>query len=63
MSNMTLALPAARRFALSVSRVLERWALYEPCPVQERRELEAYEQAVADRERFELQALSITPHR
>ena len=63
MSNPTLAMPAARRFALSASRFLERWALDEPCRVQQRREAEAYEQAVADRERFELDALRMNPLR
>lgn len=63
MSNTTLPLPAVRRFALSASRMLANWALDEPCPVQARREAEAFQQALADRERFELEALSMSPLR
>lgn len=43
--------------------MLENWALDEPCPVQARREAEAFQQALADRERFELKALSMNPLR
>lgn len=43
--------------------MLANWALDEPCPVQARREAEAFQQALADRERFELEALSMSPLR
>jgi len=58
MSNLTLALPAPRRLALSASRVLERWAMQPTASEQERREELAYEQALEAREQRRLDALA-----
>ncbi len=58
MSNMTLALPAPRRLALSASRMLERWAVQPYASEQERREAHAFEQAVEAREQRNLDALA-----
>lgn len=63
MSNYTLALPIPRRLALSASKILERWALEPIDEEQMRREAIAYEQAIADRERYELEALRQQPLR
>ncbi|HIY67600.1 MAG TPA: hypothetical protein H9830_15150 [Candidatus Agrococcus pullicola] len=63
MSNYTLALPAPRRLALSVSKVLERWALEPTVETQSLQDSAAYQQAMADRERYELDALRLQPLR
>jgi hypothetical protein len=59
MSNASFALPAPRRFALSASRRLERWALKPERPEELRREAVAYEQSLADREQHARDALAL----
>lgn len=60
MSTLTLSLPAPRRLALSASRLLERWATQPDVSAQDRREVAAYEQAVAARDRSSMDALART---
>ena len=58
MSNLSLALPAPRRLALSASRLLERWARQVHADAEQRREARAYEQALEEREQRRLDALA-----
>ena len=58
MSNLSLALPAPRRLALSASRLLKRWALQVHADAEQRREARAYEQALEEREQRRLDALA-----
>lgn len=60
MSTLTLSLPAPRRLALSASRLLERWATQPDVSAQDRREVVAYERAVAARDRASMDALART---
>ncbi|MGC5076578.1 hypothetical protein [Agrococcus sp. DT81.2] len=60
MSTLTLSLPAPRRLALRASRLLERWAMRPDVSAHQRRESAAYEQAVAARDRFSMDALART---